>query len=41
MGIGKIASIGVSVMPLVAIPLAGLLSLAGLKIANNDKFKDS
>ena len=41
MGIGKIASIGVSIMPLVAIPLAGLLSLAGLKIANNEKFKDS
>ena len=41
MGIGKVASIGVSVMPLVAIPLAGLLSLAGLKIANNEKFKDS
>ena len=41
MGIGKMASIGVSIMPLVAIPLAGLLSLAGLKIANNEKFKDS
>ena len=42
MAIGKLSSIALSVMPLLAIPLAGLLSITGLKIAKNssNKVKD-
>ena len=39
-GLGKLASISFSAMPLIAIPMAGILSLAGLKIANNKRLKD-
>ena len=42
MAFGKLSSIALSVMPLLAIPLAGLLSITGLKIAKNssNKVKD-
>jgi AAA family ATP:ADP antiporter len=39
MGIGKIASISVSFMPMIAIPFAALFSLTGYKISKN--FKDN
>ena len=39
MGIGKMASIGVSFMPIIAIPFAALFSLTGYKISNS--FKDN
>jgi len=39
MGIGKMASIGVSFMPMIAIPFAALFSLTGYKISNS--FKDN
>jgi AAA family ATP:ADP antiporter len=39
MGIGKMASIGVSSMPMIAIPFAALFSLTGYKISNS--FKDN
>ena len=41
MAIGKLSSIALSVMPLLAIPLAALLSITGLKISKNssNKFK--
>jgi len=35
MGIGKIASIGISFMPIIAIPFAALFSLTGYKISKN------
>ena len=35
MGLGKIAAISVSLMPMVAIPFAGLFSLTGYKISKN------
>jgi AAA family ATP:ADP antiporter len=39
MGIGKMASIGVSFMPMIAIPFAALFSLTGYKISKS--FKDN
>ncbi|MDC0405473.1 hypothetical protein OAM46_00300 [Gammaproteobacteria bacterium] len=39
MGIGKMASIGVSFMPIIAIPFAALFSLTGYKISKS--FKDN
>ena len=39
MAIGKLSSIALSVMPLLAIPLAALLSITGLKIAKNSSNK--
>ena len=39
MASGKLLSIALSVMPLLAIPLAGLLSITGLKIAKNSSNK--
>ena len=39
MGIGKIASISISFMPMIAIPIAALFSLTGYKISKN--FKDN
>ena len=39
MGFGKIAALSVSLMPLIAIPFAGLFSLTGYKISKN--FKNS
>ena len=39
MGIGKMASIGVSFMPMIAIPFAALFSLTGYKISTS--FKDN
>ena len=39
MAFGKLSSIALSVMPLLAIPLAGLLSITGLKIAKNSSNK--
>ncbi len=39
MAIGKLSSIALSVMPLLAIPLAALLSITGLKISKNSSNK--
>ena len=39
MAVGKLSSLALSVMPLLAIPLAGLLSITGLKIAKNSSNK--
>ena len=39
-GLGKFFSVGFSTMPLIAIPIAGVLSLAGLKISKNERLKD-
>jgi hypothetical protein len=39
MGIGKIASISTSLMPIIAIPFAALFSLTGYTISKN--FKDN
>lgn len=39
-GLGKFLSVGFSTMPLIAIPIAGVLSLAGLKISKNERLKD-
>ena len=39
MAIGKLSSIALSVMPLLAIPLAGILSITGLKISKNSSNK--
>ena len=39
MAIGKLSSIALSVMPLLAIPLAALLSITGLKISRNSSNK--
>ena len=39
MGFGKIAALSVSLMPMIAIPFAGLFSLTGYKISKN--FKNS
>jgi AAA family ATP:ADP antiporter len=39
MAFGKLSSIAVSFMPLLAIPLAGFLSIAGVKIAKNSSNK--
>ena len=37
MGLGKIAAISVSIMPMLAIPFAGLFSITGYKISKNFK----
>ena len=39
MALGKLSSIAISFMPLLAIPIAGFLSVAGLKIAKNSSNK--
>ena len=40
MGIGKFLGIGIGLMPILSIPIAGILSLVGIKIFNKEKFKD-
>ena len=37
MGLGKIVGISVSLMPMLAIPFAGLFSITGYKISKNFK----
>ena len=39
MAFGKLSSVAATFMPLLAIPLAGFLSIAGLKIAKNSSKK--
>ena len=39
-GIGKFLGIGIGLMPILSIPIAGILSLVGIKIFNKEKFKD-
>ena len=39
-GIGKFLGIGIGIMPILGIPIAGILSLVGIKIFNKEKFKD-
>ena len=39
-GIGKLIGIGITSMPFFSIPIAGILSLVGVKIFNKEKFKD-
>tara|TARA_B100000780_G_C21065867_1_gene428579 strand:+ start:65 stop:1303 length:1239 start_codon:yes stop_codon:yes gene_type:complete len=39
MGIGKVTSIAIGFMPIIAIPVAGLLSFVGFNIAKNSKSK--
>ena len=39
MGFGKIVAISVSLMPMIAIPFAGLFSFTGYKISKNFKNK--
>ena len=38
-GIGKLLGIGISAMPFFSIPIAGILSLVGIKIFTKDRFK--
>ena len=39
-GIGKFLGIGIGLIPILSIPIAGILSLVGIKIFNKEKFKD-
>ena len=39
-GIGKLIGIGITSMPFFSIPIAGILSIVGVKIFNKEKFKD-
>ena len=39
-GIGKLIGIGISSMPFFSIPIAGFLSLVGIKIFSKERFKD-
>ena len=39
-GIGKLIGIGITIMPFFSIPIAGILSIVGVKIFNKEKFKD-
>ena len=39
MGLGKIVAISMSLMPMIAIPFAGLFSFTGYKISKNFKNK--
>ena len=39
-GIGKLYGIGIGLMPILSIPIAGVLSLVGIKIFNKERFKD-
>tara|TARA_B100001059_G_scaffold231472_1_gene267355 strand:+ start:62 stop:1288 length:1227 start_codon:yes stop_codon:yes gene_type:complete len=39
-GIGKFLGIGIGIMPILGIPIAGILSLVGIKIFNKERFKD-
>tara|TARA_Y100000768_G_scaffold350177_1_gene300231 strand:- start:23 stop:1252 length:1230 start_codon:yes stop_codon:yes gene_type:complete len=39
-GIGKLLGIGIGFMPIISIPIAGILSLVGIKIFNKERFKD-
>jgi hypothetical protein len=35
--LGKFLGIGIGMMPILSIPIAGILSLVGIKIFNKDK----
>ena len=39
-GIGKLYGIGIGLMPILSIPIAGVLSIVGIKIFNKERFKD-
>ena len=40
-GLGKLASLSIAIMPIVAIPIAGIFTYMGYKVSNRFRFKDN